>query len=237
MRPTLIRIICPPTCLALSLLFVACTSERRGLESETSVAAKPIGSQSVGANSQSCTSIDLSSFEKPAGEVIDLNREALPKGLYLATLSEVFLEKKSEKQIEGAPVVRFLAREVAGSRNGEIVCSENIEKVGPDFDLAIMGLVKFDTSRNPNGDDFTARQFYVFSDRSGYGVILSNPEIASKEHDLKKFLNSGMSRGQLVRLSEREYALRMVRERDGVRVRLSIRLELVPAQDTLRPNG
>lgn len=189
--------------------------------------AKTGGLPNSSTNSLACTSDDLLSFEKPTGEVVDLAREVLPKGLYLATLSEVFLEKKAE----GLPSVKFVAREVPGSRNGEIICAENFEKVGPDFDLAIMGLVKFETTKNAMGENFTARQFYVFSDRGGYGVILSNPEVVSKDQDLKRFLNSGMSRGQLVRLSDRDYVLRMSRERDGVRVRLAIRLELVPAEN------
>ncbi len=203
---------------AASLL--ACTNERR---MEAPLETSP-GSAKATSRTVSCSAEDLATFDRPEGEVLDLDREPLPKGLYLANLSEMLVERK----LESGAVARLLARELQGSKNGEIICSENMEKLAP-FDLAIMGLVKFDTSVNPAGESFTARQFYVFSDRNGHGVILSNPELGNRGQDLKRFLTTGMARGQFVRLTDRQYLLRFVREREGARIRLSIRLELVPS--------
>ena len=209
--------------------FAACTNDPHALRTTTAglngvsrTGAFSTYAKSSQATAPVCTPELLMGFEKSEGEVVDLDHQTLPRGLYLATLSEVLLEKK----IDASTEVRLLAQEVPGSRNGEILCSENMDKLLPQFDITITGLMKFDTSVHALGDQFTARQFYVFSDPSGHGVVLSNPDLGSTGQDLRRFLNSGPARGQIYRISEREYQLRLFRERDGARVRLLIRLEL-----------
>jgi hypothetical protein len=204
----------------------ACTGERNAniKATELSLGAK---AATTTAAAVACSTEELAAFERNDGEVIDLDRESLPRGLFLATASEMLIEKKSD-----AGAARALIREVIGGKGAEISCSENVEKLGQDFDMVMTGLVKFETTERPLGSGFVSRQFFFFQDKNGYGVVLSNPKPTSQSldqtTDLRKYLRGGVPAGQLVRLSERAYLLRYLRERDGVRARLLVRLELIP---------
>ena len=207
--------------------FAACTNSAGSLMTTTSSnVSTPSFKSAAITPTINCMNDQVVEFGKPEGELLDLDREPLAKGLYLASVSQLMLEKR----IDGtSDVARLMAREVAGTKIGEILCTENMEKLTSDFDMSITGLIKFDTGTNPNGDSFTARQFYVFSDQRGRGVVLSNPDLGARAQDLKRFLSTGVARGQFYRLNDRAYMLRFVREREGARILLTIRLDLIPS--------
>lgn len=202
------------------LLNAACTNDPHAMTEQGATAATTKSKASV--VTRACTNEMLASFADHSGVVLDLEREALPKGLYLATLSELQLVKK-ESDVTG----RLIAREVSGTRTGEILCAENMTVFGDDFSLALLGPVKVDTSQDSSHENLTVRQFYVFADKNGHGMVLSNPELDRRGQDLKAFLNTGASRGQIVRYSNRQYAIRLSRDQDGAQARLLIRLDLV----------
>lgn len=208
--------------VGFAFLNFACTNEPRAtLNAEATVNA--VSPESKAKATATCAPEMAKSFADTEGVFLDLDREALPKGLYLATLSELLLVKKSD----GGKTGRLIAREMIGSRASEILCAENMEAFGDDFNLALLAPVKFDLSESPEAGKLTVRQFYVFSDKNGRGLILSNPELDRRGQDLKTFLNSGASRGRIVRYSDRQYAIRLTREQDGARALLLIRLDLV----------
>jgi hypothetical protein len=208
--------------VASVLMMAACTGEKNSAlkAAELGVNAKAVAST---ASNIACSSEDLAVFDRNDGEVIDLDRESLPRGLFLATASEMLIEKKTD-----TGSARALVREVIGGKGAEITCSEAVEKFGQDFDMVMTGLVKFETTEKSLGSGFVSRQFFFFQDKNGYGVVLSNPKPSAQNNDLKKYLRGGVPVGQLVRMSDRSYLLKYMRERDGVRARLLVRLELVP---------
>lgn len=187
------------------------------------LAAPPSAAVTAKADTSACQPEELAAFDKVSGDEVDLERESLPRGLYLATVSEMLLEKKGE------PPVRLLVREVPGGKHqGDIVCSENFDRLGELFEMSITGVVKFETVTNPQGAGLTSRQFFMFSNQADNGVVLSNPKLADQNRTFKQVVTSPASAAQLYRLNERHYLLKSVRERDGVRVRLMIHLEMIP---------
>ena len=213
--------------LFLALSIAACTNNSGSLTTTPGSSAITPSLKTTGTTpTVNCTSDQVAEFEKPEGELLDLDHEPLVKGLYLASVSQLMMEKRIDGSTD---VARLMAREVAGTKIGEILCTENMEKLTGDFDMSITGLIKFDTGVNPNGDSFTARQFYVFSDQRGRGVVLSNPDLGTRAQDLKRFLSTGVARGQFYRLNDRSYMLRFIRERYGARILLTIRLDLIPS--------
>lgn len=218
------KLIAMAAILPFACVLPACTGDKSGALSETKSAVSGIAKVAqTPATNVTCASEELQAFERQDGEVLDLERENLPRGLFLAKASELLIEKKSESSF-----ARAIVREVIGGKGAEIACAEGIENLGPDFDMAISGLVKFDTTERPQGSDFVSRQFFFYQDRTGYGVVLSNPRLASQSVDLKRQIRSGSAMAQLVRLSPRGYLLKYQRERDGVRARLFVHLELIP---------
>lgn len=206
-------------CLSLQL---ACTAEKSPL---TASSGEGLQKAVAGTNAEpTCVHEDLSLFNrKNLGEVIDLDNEVLPRGLFLASRSELLIEKRGE----GA--ARVLIREIVGSgRGAEIRCAENVEKFGTEFGLTMTGLVKFETLNRPTGSGFALRQFFFFQDPSGYGVVVSNPQLTSPIFDLRKLIRGGVAPGQLIRTSDRTYIIRYARELEGgVRARLIIHLDLI----------
>lgn len=202
----------------------ACTPDSLNSEEARAAAALTTKVSTVQAG---CSAEDLAAFDQTEGEAIDADRDALPRGFFLATSTEVFLEKKAD----GAPV-RLRVREVPGGKmSREIVCSENTDRLESDFEMAITGLVKFDTSMPETGVSYTSRQFHIFSDKnedkSGYGVVVSTPTISARAGSLKQAF-PGSSIGQLFRLDERNYLLKFYRERESYRLQMIVRLEFIP---------
>lgn len=161
--------------------------------------------------------------QNSSGEPIELGAQELPRGLFLATMSELLLEKRDE-----SAAVRLLVREVPGDKRGQIICSENLERLGENFEMSIAGLVKFTTIERPLGDGFVARQFYVYANGDQRGVILSNQRPTITDMDLRYWMSSGVSEGELRRLDDRTYLMKFIRERDGVVARLAVQLEYFP---------
>lgn len=217
--------------IAISICLLACTAEKSPL----SVTPGEVQKAVAGINAEpTCAHEDLSFFtRKNLGEVIDLDNEVLPRGLFLASLSELLIEKRpetgEESQGSSEGKARVLIREVVGSgRGAEIRCAENVEKFGAEFGLTMTGLVKFETLNRPTGSGFALRQFFFFQDRSGYGVVVSNPKLTSPIFDLRKLIRGGVAPGQLIRTGDRNYVLRYSRELEGgVRARLIIHLDLI----------
>jgi len=230
--------------VAVMIALAACTNDRGGLS--RSSLSEFSNEPSVVAKAVACSSEELSRFEAPDVESIDLDRESLPRGLYLATLAEMLLEKKAES----APV-RLLVREIPGGKqDAEIICSENVGKLGSAFEMAITGVVKFESGAASQGSSqglsqgtnfqqgmsqgsniitrVTSRQFYVYVKGAEHGVILSNPKTAARSTNLKQALADSGSVGQITKLDERHYLLKFTREREGVRARLLVQLELIP---------
>lgn len=204
-------------------LAIGCTGEKvsplNNGASEFSV-QKALGTS--GAH-EACTSEELLSFERAElGETISLDHDSLPRGLFLAKDSELLIERKADSSYS-----RVLVRETVGSKRGaEIICAENVEGFGTDFDFSMTGLVKFETSERTTGSGFVLRQFFFFQDLMGFGVIVSNPKISSPIFDLRNLIRGGVAPGKLMRTGDRSYILRYVREREnGVRARLVIHLE------------
>lgn len=220
--------------ISATLLFgfsqMACTGEKLPTL-HTDPGELPVQKALAGVGAQAaCAPEELHSFERTElGVPIDLEREALPRGLFLAKVSELLIEKRTETQTAAQTTSRLLVREVVGSgRGAEIRCAENVEGFGHDFDVTMTGLVKFETSERPTGSGFVLRQFFFFQDMDGFGVVVSNPKLSSPIFDLKKLIRGGVAPGQLVRTGERSYLIRYVREREnGVRARLVIHLDLI----------
>jgi hypothetical protein len=173
-----------------------------------------------------CAPEDLAIFDRQGdgqvGEKVDL--EALPRGLYLATVSDMLLEKQSDTNL---PNPRVLIRDVPGSKGGEVICNENLEGFGHDFQMSVTGIVKFDTTTNPHGADFTARQFYFYSDKNSQGVVLSHPTFSSPL-ELRKLVEGRNSVVRFNRLADKSYLMSFTRRKaNGVRARLLVHLELV----------
>lgn len=173
--------------------------------------------------SANCSPEDLAAFEIPDSDPIDLDREMLPRGLYLATVSEMILEKKSEQ----VPVRLIVRESASGKLNRDVVCAEGVSRLGSDFEMAITGAVKFETGNTTQGGELTLRQFQVFTDKGDYGVVVSTPKAAARGLNLKQAM-SGSAVGQLFKIDDRNYVLRFTREKDGVRARLQVRLEFIP---------
>ena len=176
-----------------------------------------------------CAAEDLAMFDRQENQKIDqkfgqeVDLETLPRGLYLATVSDMLLEKQNGT---GAPT-RILIREIPGGKGGEVVCNENLEGFGHDFQISVTGLVKFDTTSNPQGADFTARQFYVFSEKNTQGIVLSHPTF-SAPLELKKLIQGRNSVVHFVHLADKSYLMSFMRRKSGgVRARLLVHLELV----------
>jgi hypothetical protein len=187
------------------------------------VLAQAPGAEKTRSANDPCQPDELAAFDRTEGEEFDLEREVLPRGLYLATISEMLLEKKGE------PPTRMLIREIPGGKQqGEVLCAENLDRLGDSFDLSLSGVVKFETMTDTRGADLTLRQFTVFSSAKGHGAVITNPKLASRDKTLKSTLTSPLSSGQLSRIDDRHFMLKFIRERDGVRARLQIRLELIP---------
>jgi hypothetical protein len=220
--------------LVIGLGCTGCTSGRSGSAgqvkaSQTAGIATTSKSVAGGLVTEACTTEDFAPFEHTDGEVVDLDRESLPRGLFLATLAEMAIEKKTE----GSSVpARLIVREVSGGKGAEINCADGIERLGSDFEMALTGLVKFETTQKPEGSGFTSRQFFFFQDKDGYGVVLSNPKhlIGSLSRqqpvDLRQILRASPASPQLLRVNDRSYLLKYTRERDGVRGYLLIHLAL-----------
>ncbi len=219
--------------LALLLIGIGCTAGKNGPGSaikSSNQSAELTASKSVagGLGAVACAADDFALFENTDGDVVDLDRETLPRGLFLATLAEMAIEKKAE----GSTPARLIVREVSGGKGAEITCADGIERLGPDFEMALTGLVKFETTLKPAGSGFTSRQFFFFQDKDGYGVVLSNPKhlISSLNRqqpvDLRQILRASPASPQLLRVSDRAYLLKYTRERDGVRGYLLIHLAL-----------
>lgn len=212
----------------LILTLMGCTPEHgvgpaANKAGDTAVAAK---TSMVGLTSTvACNPDDVAHFDRVAGELVDLDRENLPRGLFLATQAEMLIEKKPDA---GQSATRVIVREENVGKGAEIVCAEGLERLGADFEIALTGLVKFVTTDKPEGSGFTLRQFFFFQDKDGYGVVLSNPkQLASRTPlDIRKLLRSSPGAPQLFRNGDRAYTLRYLRERDGVRGQLLVRLEV-----------
>lgn len=209
--------------LLLSAL-AACTPEQSSRSLNR--AHDPVATKSVVGLTAAvaCHADDWARFERPLGEPVDLERENLPRGLFLAALTEMRIEKKAE--VGGA--TRVIVREESGGKSAEIVCAEGLGNLGVDFEMALTGLVKFKTTERPEGDDFTSRQFFFFQDKDGYGAVLSNPKQLSSRAplDLRKLLRASVASPQLFRTSDRSYVLKYSRERDGIRGQLLVYLEV-----------
>lgn len=213
--------------LAPSLIgLAACTPDKSG-SSELSGSQRDLAAitTKVSTVSTGCSAEEAALFESIDGEPIDLDRDPLPRGFYLATVTEVLLEKRAE----GSPI-RLRVREVPGTKmNREIVCSENTGRLDPEFEMAISGVVKFDTSSSLQGTNFTTRQFHIFRDRekNDYGVVVSTPVASAASMNLKQAL-TGSAIGQLFRQEDKSYVMKFSRERDGYRMTMIVRLEFVP---------
>lgn len=211
--------------LILFSLLMGCTPEKAGTQASKSGDTLVSSKSMVGLTSTVvCNADDFTRFERPAGEPVDLDREALPRGVFLATQAEMLIEKKSD----AAPATRVIVREENVGKGGEIVCAEGLERLGTDFEMALSGLVKFETKEKPEGSGFVSRQFFFFQDKDGYGVVLSNPKQLSSRTpvDLRKLLRASPAAPQLYRNNDRSYTLRYARERDGVRGQLLVHLEV-----------
>lgn len=220
--------------ICLSAIFIAlagCTSGKDGVPSsqiKSPNANELIAAKSVagGGMAIACNAEDFVSFERLEGEVIDFEREGLPRGLFLATLAEMAIEKKGEPQ-----PTRLIVRETTGGKGAEVACADGLDRLGTDFEMVITGLVKFDTKEKPEGTGFTSRQFFFFQDKAGYGVVFSNPKhlvsgLNRRPLDLRQILRTSPGSPQLVRINDRAYILRYAKERDGVRGYLLVHLNL-----------
>lgn len=211
--------------LGAGLGLSACTNDRSTASSTTHLTALSGSEKAKSVGGDGCVAEELAEFDRVEGEVVDLERDTLPRGIFLATESEMLLEKPAASDKKPETSARILVREVTGGkRDAEIACSENAERFSEGFEMSISGLVKFDTVANPAGGDFTSRQFYVFADRKGRGVVVSNSKLLGRERSLKQLLSTG----QFIRLDDRHYLVKTMRERDGSRARLIVRLELIP---------
>lgn len=200
-----------------------------------------------------CRSEDLLPFDRIDGDIIDLDQENLPRGIYLARVSEMLVEKKNEGQSPS----RILVREINSSqgslavaKGAEVICAENLERFGTDFESSLNGLVKFEvndkSTASSAGGGSIFRQYYFFQDPTGYGVVISNTRrplnltaAASNAvgvgHQLnvhplveaKKLLQEGPSAPQIIRVSDHEYVLKYIRDREGARTTLMIHLDLI----------
>lgn len=197
---------------------VGCTSARNeaGLPSANDSSAKAVGSAK-------CSSDDVASFEKSEGTLVDLEREEIPKGLYLAAQSTLLVEKKFDGATGAA---RFMVREEPGKSEAKVICAENPERLGPEMQTAVAAVVKFDTSVSNQSRGLTTRQFLAFVGKNGYGVVLSTAKNEAAI-DLKTALANSNAVTQIFKLSERSFAIRYFRERDGVKTRVLTRFDLV----------
>jgi hypothetical protein len=200
----------------------ACTNDKSASVSPTQVTSLAAAEKAKG--NEACAAEDLVDFERAEGEVVDLEHETLPRGIFLATESLMLLEKPAVAGKTDAPT-RLLVREMTGEKlDAEIVCSENTERLADGFDISVSGVVKFDTVSTAAGADFTSRQFYVYADKNGRGVVVSNSKLMGRERALKQLIAGG----QFVRLDDRHFVVKTSRERDGAKARLQIKLELIP---------
>ena len=208
------------------LLAVACTAEKNAPSSLN--AELNTGSSKTSTANVLCGADEVGAFDRNDGETIDLSLDGLPRGLYLARYSELLIEKKSD-----AGVARAIVREAAGGKStggqsAEFACADGLEKIAPEaIDIALTGLVKFDTSEKQAGSSITQRQFFFFQDKTGFGAVISNPKPLAGQVDLKKLFVAQPANVQMVRMPDHTYVLKYQRERDGVRARLQVHLDLV----------
>jgi hypothetical protein len=173
-----------------------------------------------------CAEERISSFELQFSEVVHLEKGELPKGLYLASGAEFLVEKRASN---GDVVARMIAREEAtagrGRAGSEIVCTDHVDHFGVDFEMAITGLVKFDTSLDPLGGGLVARQFYAFANEDQHGVILVNAAAGLRSESLADFLRNGSAEGEIRKLSEGRYVLRFTKRRGDHYAKMLVHLE------------
>lgn len=199
------------------------TAQIKSQQANELIAAKSIAG---GGMAVACNPEDFATFERVDGEALDLERETLPRGLFLATLAEMAIEKKGE------PLpTRLIVREATAGKGAEIACADGLDRLGNDFEMVLTGLVKFDTKEKPEGSGLTSRQFFFFQDKSGYGVVFSNPKhlvngLNRVPLDLRQILRASPASPQLFRVSDRAYVLKYAKEREGVRGYLLIHLML-----------
>ncbi len=200
----------------------ACTTEKSPFSIDEAAVRKVAADVNV---ESICAREDLRWFVSESGHEVDLENETLPRALFLASEADLLIEKRT---VDGG-VSRVMIREVfGGGRGPEIRCAEKVEGFGSQFGMTMTGLVKFDTLNRPTGSGFALRQFFFYQDHSGYGVVVSNPQLTSPIFDLRKLVRGGVAPGKLIRTGERSYLLRYLRTReDGVRASLLIRLELI----------
>jgi hypothetical protein len=208
--------------------FTACSAERTQVkvselnsrESQSSAATEQAQKLTI---VPPCSSSDLARFDKIDGDEIDIARDALPRGMYLATLSELLIEKKAEQS------GRLLAREsLEEKQQAEIVCSENVEILGDSFELSLSGAVKFDTISDPGGGNLVSRQFLAFANQERHGVVISSTKLADRSRTFKQSVTSGIFIPTFSKIDERHFVLKLLKERDGIRARLLIHLEMIP---------
>lgn len=212
--------------LTLTVLGVGCSNDKTTQLSRPGASLAKANANAVSEGTEpTCTTEDISGFNKQSGQVFDLEREKLPKGLFLASAAELLIEKKQDTQV----VARVLVHETIGGKESEIRCSESLERFGQDFDMTMTGLVKFE-SADVGGptSKFVQRQFFFFKNRTGYGAVVSNPKTPLTTGDLQKAILSTGAQAQLIRFGDRDFAIRYVREREGgVKAILMVKLELI----------
>lgn len=217
--------------MAFFPLLLACTGEKNPSGNFKSSGPSALSAKDeslkgkLTSETSQCSVENVAHFDSAEGETIDLTRDQMPRGLYLAQYSEFIIEKKSETGI-----ARAIFRESAGAKSAEVICADSFERVPPEaIDIAMTGLVKFDLSGNSSGVGFTQRQFFFYQNKSGFGANFSNPKslLNSGSIDLKRFLSAQAPLIQVVRLSDKLFLLKYSRETEGVRGRLHIHLELI----------
>jgi hypothetical protein len=189
--------------------------------------------------SSGCSADDASLFDRQEGEIVE--SDSLPSGLFVASKIELLLEKSELGSPSSPPVdptvatgpvstgARVIIREVIGSDKGaEIACSEGIEKFGHDFEMSMIGLVKFDTTARAEGSGFIQRQIFFFQNKDGFGAVVSNPGLAIQHAASPLSLRHILHRGAatLERLSATTYRLKYTRDRNGVRAKMVILLDV-----------
>jgi hypothetical protein len=203
------------------IFVVGCTGNKSEIAAPS---AKSPALKGSSANVSHCSQEDLAAFDRNEGTLVDLDREDLPKGLFLASVSEMLIEKRGDS---GQMIqTRLVLSEQAGDADPQVVCAENPEKLGIDFQTAISAVVKFDTRGFTQGTGLTTRQFFVHTDRSGYGAIFSTPRNQSTTN-IKQALSNSNALFQVFKTGENELMIKYMRERDGIRTRLLTRLQIV----------
>jgi hypothetical protein len=212
----------------LALMLLMACSNQKPTEIATSGEAEAAKSITE-AEYLPCAQVELAALSRPEGVVVDFEKENLPKGLFLASRSELLIEKLGDATtVPPQPGAHVLIREIHGGKDAEIKCADGVERLGTDFDLTLTGPVKFETSTHPWGSGFVLRQFFFFLNRKGYGAVISNPKPGATVVDLRRLLREGVTPGQLFRVNDHAFVIRYVREREsGVRATLSIRLDRI----------